>query len=473
MTVVREDPSQCAHCGSSRIEQDPDVLDTWFSSGLWPFSTLGWPENTPDYQYFYPTSIMETGYDILFFWVARMIMMGLEFTGRAPFHTVYLHGLIRDEIGRKMSKTFGNVIDPLVVMEELGTDALRFTLLVGSTPGNDMNLSVKKVEANRNFANKLWNASRFVISALDNLRSTSDGTHPKDLNQPEWTLADSWIWARVQDLIREVDRLFQGHQYGEAGRQIYDFFWGEFADWYVEIAKLQLAEGGDRAYTTAKTLLRVLDLSLRLLHPFIPFVTEEIWGHLKQAVKSSLPEEGENFPNALIIASWPEPRPEEGWEAGKVTDFNLVQDVIRDIRNLRSEKAVKPGRRIPATLVSANALGVLKNQRTTLAALAGLDLRYLHISENLESKPAGHIVLVVGPVEIYLPLASLVDMREERLRLEKDLTEVNAQIERLETLLSSRFAEKAPAQVVQKERDKLLAFRETAAKLLEQLRLLP
>ena len=213
MTVTRDDPDQCQHCGSDKIEQDPDVLDTWFSSGLWPFSTLGWPDKTPDLAYFYPTSVLETGYDILFFWVARMIMAGLEFTGEVPFHTVYLHGLIRDEQGQKMSKTKNNVIDPLEVMDEMGTDALRFTLLVGSTPGNDMSLSLKKVEANRNFANKLWNAGRFVISNIPQMPAAP-------IAEPNWTLADSWIFARMKQMRETVNRLFEGYQFGEAGRQI-------------------------------------------------------------------------------------------------------------------------------------------------------------------------------------------------------------------------------------------------------------
>ncbi len=263
MTVAREDPTECQHCHSKKIRQDEDVLDTWFSSGLWPFSTLGWPEKTPELAYFYPTSVLETAADILFFWVARMMMFGLEFTGEPPFHTIYLHGLILDEKGQKMSKTKGNVIDPLIVMDDLGTDALRFTLLVGSTPGKDSNLSLKKVEGNRNFANKIWNAGRFVLGAISQapIKPESD---------PEWTLADSWIWARLNALVRDSDRLFAAYQFGEAGRQIYEFFWGEFADWYLEIAKTQLAEGGDRAYYTARTLVRVLDACLRLLHPFTP-----------------------------------------------------------------------------------------------------------------------------------------------------------------------------------------------------------
>jgi valyl-tRNA synthetase len=466
-TVAREDPTHCAHCGSTNIQQDPDVLDTWFSSGLWPFSTLGWPDQTPDLDYFYPTSIMETGYDILFFWVARMIMSGLEFTGEIPFHTVYLHGLIRDESGRKMSKTFGNVIDPLEVMDALGTDALRFTLLVGSSPGNDMNLSLKKVQANRNFANKIWNAGRFVISAIGDQKSMADDS---ELRREYWTLADSWIWARLESLIRDVERLFQGYQYGEAGRQIYEFFWGDFADWYIEIAKLQLAQGGGRALVTAYTLARVLNQSLRLLHPFTPFVTEELWGHLRRALLASpLADLAKGWSEALIIASWPKPRPEEGWESARVADFSLVQEVVRLIRNLRSEKNVPPQRLIPATLVSASALPILQEQSASLAALAGLDPGALDILPSIEAKPEGSVALVAGPVEIYLPLAGLVDAGEERQRLGKELSEANTQIDRLGDLLKGPFAHKAPPTVVQKERDKLAAYQETAEKLKAQL----
>lgn len=475
LTVARQDPECCSHCGSARILQDPDVLDTWFSSGLWPFSTLGWPDQTPDLGYFYPTSIMETGYDILFFWVARMIMAGLEFTGEVPFHTVYLHGLIRDEMGRKMSKTYGNVIDPLEVMDQLGTDALRFTLLVGSSPGNDTNLSLKKVEANRNFANKIWNAGRFVITAINNQVSGSgpgrNSLDSRSLRADEWTLADSWIWARLQAVVRDVERLFVSYQYGEAGRQIYDFLWGEYADWYVEVAKLQLAEGGRRAALTGETLARVLDICLRLLHPFTPFITEQLWGHLRQALlESPLSSLAEDWPPALIIAPWPRPRLEEGWEKGKVAEFTLVQEVIRAIRNLRAEKNVQPSRRIPATLVSASAAEVLRSQAASLSALAGLDPQYLAIAENLPDKPQGHVALVVGAVEIYLPLAGLVDVGEERRRLEKSLADVSTQLERLETLLSGSFAQKAPPSVVQNERDKLAGYQETAEKLRSQLK---
>lgn len=467
MTVAREDPTSCATCNSPHIHQDEDVLDTWFSSGLWPFSTLGWPEETPDYKYFYPTSVLETGYDILFFWVARMIMFGLEFTGREPFHTVYLHGLIRDEHGQKMSKTKGNVIDPLEVMNQMGTDALRFTLLVGSTPGNDINLSLKKVEANRNFANKVWNAGRFVIGALDTCPSSPQSS-------PQWTLADSWIWARLQNLLREVERLFESYQFGEAGRQIYDFFWSEFADWYIEIAKLQLAQGGDRAFYTAYTLVRILDTCLRLLHPFTPFVTEALWGHLKQAAqsKSELLAPREGWAEALIIARWPEAQPPEDWEEEKTEQFTLLQDIIRAIRNVRTEKKVPPARKIPALIVAGDHAEMLNEQSQIIATLAGVSAEELQILKNRVTRSGNEIGLVARGVEIYIPLANLIDLEEERARLEKELAEVEQQISRLETLLASPFAERAPAPIVQKERQKLETFRETAARLRDQLRAL-
>jgi len=443
---------------------------------------------------------METGYDILFFWVARMIMMGLEFTGQAPFHTVYLHGIIRDEFGRRMSKTLGNGIDPLTVMDELGTDALRFTLLVGSTPGNDMSLSVKKVEANRNFANKVWNAGRFVINAVSSLTRPADtlSRGERGRGEGDYSLADSWIWARLRILVRDVERLFQTFQYGEAGRQIYEFFWSEFADWYVEIAKGQLAEGGARAFNTARTLAQVLDTCLRLLHPFTPFVTEELWGHLRNALRASpLADLTKDWPAALIVARWPEPRPDEGWEAAKlpvqreyilkaepsvyavegldvhfkiINDFTLVQEIVRAIRNLRAEKAVPPSKRIPAILVAGAKTDLIKAQVGVLAALAGLDGNQIKIQKTLKTKPEGALALVVGPVEVYLPLSGMVDLQAESARLKRELAEVQSQIERLEKLLGGDFADKAPAAVVDKEREKLAGFKETAKKLKAQLK---
>ena len=470
MTCTREDPTECATCGSKDIRQDDDVLDTWFSSGLWPFSTLGWPEKTPDLKYFYPTSYMETGYDILFFWVARMIMMGLEFTGEAPFHTVYLHGLVRDEHGRKMSKTYGNVTDPLIVMDQFGTDALRFTLLVGSTPGNDTNLSVKKVEANRNFANKLWNAGRFVINTISTLEDGKLVAGDQSTNQPTYTLADSWIWAKLQQLIRDVERQFQNFQYGQAGQQIYDFIWSDFADWYVEIAKEQMKNDETR-YSTVETLARVFDISLRLLHPFTPFVTEEIWGHLHSALRESpLKDVCKDWTPALIIAKFPEPRQPEGWEADKIADFELIQEIVRSIRNLRAEKGVAPSKKIAATISAGEKLDLLESQKSVIASLAGLDKSQMSIFQSLTEKPADSAVLVVGSVEIHLPLAGMVDLASEKSRLEKELKEAESHIERLEKLLASDFAGKAPAALVQKERDKLAGYKDTAGKIKAQLK---
>ena len=468
-TCTRTDPIQCAHCGSKNIHQDPDVLDTWFSSGLWPFSTLGWPEETPDYKYFYPTTMMETAYDILFFWVARMIMDGLEFTGQVPFRTVYLHGLVRTEDRQKMSKSKGTGVDPLPVMEEFGTDALRFALLVGSTPGNDTNINRKKVEGSRNFANKIWNVGRFVISAINSLTPNSPLPVGEGLGVRDWSLADSWIWARLQALVREVERLFQAYQYGEAGRQIYEFFWNDFADWYVEAAKLQM-QGTEMREQTTRTLIQVLDVCLRLLHPFMPFVTEELWGSLRQTVlRSHFSALASDWPEALMIASWLEPRPQEGWENEKMADFALLQEIIRSIRNLRAEKKVSPAKRLPATLAGGAKSVLLKEQAALIAALAGLDPSQLTILETLAAKPENNLALVAGPVEIYIPLSGMLDLEEERTRIQKELNETQAQIDRLEKLLGSDFASKAPAAVVQRERERLAAFQATAEKLCAQL----
>jgi valyl-tRNA synthetase len=464
MTVSREDPLQCQHCSSPNIQQDPDVLDTWFSSALWPFSTLGWPEGTADLKYFYPTSVMETGYDILFFWVARMIMTGLEFTGEAPFHTVYLHGMIRDEHGQIMSKTRNNVIDPLMVMDELGTDALRFTLLVGSTPGNDPNLSLRKVEANRNFANKLWNAGRYIIRNLENISS-------EPTEEPDWTLADKWIWARMKHVSETVNRLFSTYQFGEAGRQIYDFFWGDFADWYVEISKYQIAEGGNRAFYTIKTLVRVFDICLRFLHPFTPFVTEEIWGHLKNACQETsekfAPDGG--WEDALIIAHWPESMPMEGWEEEVVDKFSLIQEMVRAIRNIRSEYKVEPHKKISCIIGAGEKKALIDSQQQAFISLAGIDPTEIKIVEETVEPSDEHVTLVVASVEIHLPMKGLVDYGAERIRLEKELMETQEQIERLEKLLNSPFSQKAPSDVVAKEREKLAAYLETAERLQQQL----
>ncbi len=472
MTVTREDPTQCATCGSKDIRQDDDVLDTWFSSGLWPFSTLGWPEQTPDLKYFYPTSYMETGYDILFFWVARMIMSGLEFTEVAPFHTVYLHGLVRDEHGHKMSKTKGNVIDPLIVMDEFGTDALRFTLLVGSTPGNDTNVGIKKVEANRNFANKIWNAGRFVINAIEGISESGnqESGDPNHLLPTSYSLADSWIWAKLQTLIRDVERQFQNFQYGQAGQQIYEFLWSDFADWYVEIAKGQMQNAESRRQTV-ETLVRVFDFTLRLLHPFTPFITEEVWGHLHTAVKeSALKDICKDWPDALIVAKFPEPRDAEGWEESKVADFTLIQELVRSIRNLRAEKNIAPSKKLSAQFSAGDKAELLNQQSAMIASLAGLNVDEIKIEASITDKPEDSIVIVSGSVEIYISLAGAVDVVNDKPRLEKELKEAQSHIERLEKLLSSDFANKAPAALVAKEAEKLAAYKDTAEKIQAQLK---
>jgi len=464
ITVVRDDPDRCVHCKSSDIQQDPDVLDTWFSSGLWPFSTLGWPEETEDYRYFYPTTMMETGYDILFFWVARMIMMGLEFTGEAPFETVYLHGLVRDGQGQKMSKTLGNVIDPLEVMDEFGTDALRYTMLTGSTPGNDMNLSLQRVEANRNFANKIWNAGRFVIMALTKTANLQEASI-------ELTSADRWIKGRLATLIEDVDRLFASYQYGEAGRQIYGFFWSEFADWYLEIAKLQLRQGAERAWHTAKILVEVLDACLRLLHPFTPYVTEELWGRLKAACL----QHGGGFgflaewEDALIVARWPQTEPIADADREIMDRFDLLMDVVRAIRNARSEQGITPDTKIAVAFNAGSMANLLEEQREAIASLADVDLGRMEIHESLQSPPTGAIPLVVGQIEVHLTMEGVIDVKAERERLTDEYAEVRSQIERLEKLLAGPFSERAPADVVQKERDKLEEFHQAADKIKTQM----
>ena len=465
MTVQRQDPPACQHCQSNRIRQDEDVLDTWFSSGLWPFSTLGWPQETEDLKYFYPTSVMETGYDILFFWVARMIMSGMQFTGQAPFHTVYLHGLIRDEHGRKMSRTgANNYIDPLVVMDEFGTDALRFTLLVGSTPGKDMNLSVKKVEANRNFANKVWNAGRFVIGALES-------TPREPAEEPRWSAADEYIHARTRQTVRDVNRLFDSYQFGEAGRQIYDFFWGEFADWYIEAAKLQLRRGGDSAFYTAWTLVRVLDQCLRLLHPFTPFVTEELWGYLKtscQAHGDRLAPEG-GWAEALIIAGWPYSKEEEAWEAGAVENFGrLVMDHTRAFRALKTAMGL-PLKAKAAGLVAATPeiVTMLKEQVEMICSLAYLDS--LEVSAQSPARElASESVPSTGSM-VFLETTDSSADADLQAKLARELDDARAHIQRLEKLLASDFASKAPAAVVEKEREKLENFHQAAEKITRQL----
>jgi len=455
ITVSKTDPLECEVCGSKDIAQDPDVLDTWFSSALWPFSTLGWPEQTPDLERFYPTDVLETGYDILFFWVARMVMTAAMYTNDIPFHTIYLHGLVRDEQGRKMSKSIGNVVDPLEVMEEYGTDALRFTLLTGSTPGNDLNLSLAKVANHRNFANKIWNLARFIVHSLDDL---SDNIESEDIGSIEYTAADQWILAGLEELKKNVNRLFGSYLYGEAGRQIHEFLWGDFADWYVEVAKVQMRDGGVRAGLTLQVLFDGLDACLRLLHPFIPFVTEETWQQLRRAFQSADIGIGpvDGWSDALIIANWPEDGSEITEEfITTAAEFERLRQLIRSIRAARSEYNVEPGRFVPATIVAGEKAPFFEDQKTVLVQLARLDESKLRILSSSESLGTDVVTISLGDIIAYLPLAGLIDFEKEKTRLTNELLELEKQISRLSGLLASEFSQKAPENVVQRERDKL------------------
>ncbi|MBP9500870.1 MAG: valine--tRNA ligase [Candidatus Promineofilum sp.] len=446
-TVTTTDPSACEQCGSAQLVQDPDVLDTWFSSGLWPFSTLGWPEQTADLTRFYPTDVMETGYDILFFWVARMVMAATLFTNDIPFHTVYLHGLVRDGNGRKMSKTTGNVTDPLDVIDQYGADALRFTLLTGGTPGHDLNLAIERVESNRNFGNKIWNVARFITRSFERADAT---TRPDDVTVA-YSTVDRWILSRLGQTIANVDRLMDGYLFGEAGRQIYDFLWNDFADWYVEIAKVQMNAGGASAWASLSVLKTVLDHTLRLLHPFIPFVTEETWQQLRSAAVGAGIDPAGGWPDALIVADWPRPILDD---PAATADFELLRELIRRIRNARAEQGVEPARYIPAIIAAGEKLEQMEAQRPLLATLARLDDNELTIAASV-TPPAQAVTLALGSITCYLPLAGMVDLSAERARLGKEEEELGKQIQRLIGLLNSPFAEKAPEVVVQKEREKL------------------
>jgi valyl-tRNA synthetase len=458
MICSRTDPTECPKCGSTKIRQDEDVLDTWFSSGLWPFSTLGWPDQTEDMAYFYPTSVLETAYDILFFWVARMIFLGLAMTDEVPFDTVYLHGIIRDEEGRKISKSLPDAwrYDPLYTIDEYGQDALRITLLTGSTPGNDSKLALSRVESNRNFANKVWQAARFVLGNLGERAAEftppAEGLAPD--NQMDW--ADRWILGRYHRLVTEVTRNIEAYQLGEAGRQIYEFIWGEYCDWYIEMTKMRLKGTDPVAADSARRVLAyVLEGCMRLLHPYMPFVSEAIWQYL--------PHRGQ----ALIVAPWPKAAALD--EAAEEA-MGALTELVRAIRNARSEYNVEPGRPIAAIVAAGARLGFLRSQAAVLQSLAHIDGAQLRIEERLTSRPEKALTLVVGGYECYLPLAALVDLDQERARIKTEIARLTSEIARSEKLLGNAgFMAKAPPAVIQKERDKLADYAERCTKLEERL----
>ena len=464
MTVAVDEPQVCEACGSGAIEQDEDVLDTWFSSGLWTHSTLGWPQNSADLDYFYPTSVMETGYDILFFWVARMIMMGMRNMGDVPFRTVYLHGLVRDEHGQKMSKTRGNVRDPLDAIDQYGTDALRFALTTGSTPGNDTRFSDDRLEAARNFANKLWNVGRFVIGQTEGQEDMEGwyATPPREHRHDRWMLSTAQQTAiRVNDLIADF-------QIGEAERVLHEFIWSDFADWYIELAKVRLRNGDDQP---RRVLAHVLERVLRLLHPFMPFVTEEIW----QRLTAVLPPEG-NLPESIMIAPYPDPKArlsEDELQARREADapaseeVELLIDLVRAIRNVRAELKIEPQTPLDATVATSRPATALEDESDAIRALARVGaLRFGDVDAGQET-----VRLVVRDVTVALNVGGSVDLEAERERLRGEAASVEKHLTGLEgRLSSSQFLEKAPTEVVERERERLESGRVRLERITELLR---
>lgn len=451
MTVAREEPKTCPHCGSDQLKQDEDVLDTWFSSGLWPFSTLGWPEETGDLKRYYPTDVLLTGYDIIYFWVARMIFLALEFTDDIPFKNVLFTGLVRDAEGRKMSKSLGNGIDPMEVIDQYGADAMRYMLSTGCTPGNDQRFRFERVEAARNFANKIWNASRFALMHLE-------GVEKEDLSLAgPFSTADQWILHRLNETVRDVTRLLNRFDFGEAGRVLYNFIWDEFCDWYIEFAKLPLyGEDEEAKKVTRSVLVHVLDQSLKLLHPMMPFITEEIWQHL--------PVKGES----IMIAPWPV-EDEQFESAQAVRQMRVLIEIIRSVRNIRAEMDVPAKRQIELLIrPDGDMEETIRKHESAIKKLCGVDR--LTIDSGLK-RPQKSMTDVVTGAEIFLPLAGMVDVEQTIARLKAELKKLNAEVERVEKKLANPgFVSKAPAEVVGKERKKGEEYKEKREKVLARLK---
>ena len=447
ITVSREDACKCEKCGSTKIVRDPDVLDTWFSSALWPFETLGWPEKTEDLDYFYPTDVLVTGYDIIFFWVARMIFSGCEHTGKTPFHTVLIHGLVRDDKGRKMSKSLGNGIDPLEMIEKYGCDALRMNMVTGNSPGNDMRFYVERCEAMRNFANKLWNASRYVMM---NLADDAKNELPA-LDKLE--IADKWVLSKLNTLIAEVTENLEKYELGVAIQKVYDFVWDTYCDWYIELTKARLyADDAERKQTAISVLVYVLDQMLRLLHPFMPFITEEIW--------QSIPHTGD----ALIVAQWPEYREELSFK----TECDLMESVmeaIRAIRNRRAEMNVPPSKKAALFVLTAKPQ-VFTEGEGFLERLA-----YAETVTMLDSEPEnldGMVTITTADAKLYIPMGQLVDVAKELERIEKELDKARKNLSGIEGKLSNEnFTARAPQNVVEAEREKAAKARDLIVQLEE------
>ncbi|OUN04668.1 valine--tRNA ligase [Flavonifractor sp. An92] len=447
ITVSEEDPTECEHCHSKHIKQEEDVLDTWFSSALWPFSTLGWPEETEDFKYFYPTDVLVTGYDIIFFWVARMIFSGCEHTGKPPFHTVFIHGLVRDDKGRKMSKSLGNGIDPLEMANQYGADALRFNLVTGNSPGNDMRFYTERCEAMRNFANKIWNASRFLMMNL----TIEKCELPKHLE-----LEDRWILSKLNSVIPEITENMEKYELGVAAQKVYDFIWDSYCDWYIELTKARLQGEDQEAKENAQQVLcYVLTQILKLLHPFMPYITEEIW--------QALPHEGDY----LMLQQWPEfhidlafPEEEKAME--------LIMDAIRAVRTRRAEMNVPPSKKAHLTVATLErevfTAGIPFLKRLASAS----EVEIIPITE--AKQEAGQVVIATHAAQISIPLGELVDLEKEKARVQKELEKNRKMLAGLEGKLQNPgFVNKAPANVVEAERERAEKMRALIEKLEAQL----
>lgn len=444
MIVSRETPQTCPKCGSHRLEQDPDTLDTWFSSALWPFSTLGWPDDTPELRYFYPTDTLVTGYDIIFFWVARMIFSGLAHMDEAPFKTVLIHGLVRDAQGRKMSKSLGNGIDPLEIIDRYGADALRFTLATGNSPGNDMRFSDEKVNASRNFANKIWNASRFILM---NLSDDVEPGLPETLN-----IEDKWVLSKYRTLVREVTDNLEKFELGLAVQKLYDFIWDILCDWYIELCKSRLQAGGETSEAAQRVLVYVMTGTLKLLHPFMPFITEEIW--------QALPHDGES----IMVAPWPQADAALDFSADE-SDFEMIMQVIRAIRARRGEMNVPPSKKTRLFIMTAHK-AVFEQGRPFFARLAFAS--DVELGDSFDAD--GSVQVVTDAARVFIPMDELVDREKELARLGREKAACEKDIAALSSKLDNPgFVAKAPAQVVDGERAKLAKARERLAKIEESI----
>ena len=444
-TVSKTDIDCCPYCSSKNIEQDSDTLDTWFSSALWPFSTLGWPDETSDLKHYYPTNTLVTGYDIIGFWVSRMIFSALEYTGQVPFDTVLIHGLVRDALGRKMSKSLGNGIDPLEIIDQYGADALRLTLATGNSPGNDMRFSDEKVGASRNFANKLWNASRFILMNIGDEDIKCE--LPANL-----ALEDKWVISLYNDLVKEVTDNLEKFELGMAVAKLYDFIWDVFCDWYIEIAKIRLQKGGSEAKDAKQVLVWVMSNTLKLLHPFMPFITEEIW--------QTLPHDGES----IMISSWPEYDPAHSFEAEEA-EMERIMTAVRAIRNRRAEMNVPPSRKAKVYIATAYK-PAFEHGSVFMQRLASAS--EVEVADSFELD--GAVCIVTADAKIYIPMGELVDLEAEKARLNKELAAVEKDLAFVNGKLSNEnFVAKAPAAVVEAQREQKTRYEEKIAMLKESI----